>query len=114
MRPHTQLYMEHFGYDHVDETVCEITGNIIHDVHHIKFRGIGGTSKAENIENLMGLTTWIHEYAEKNGHLDWWFKLVHMHFMVTRVPYSEVAAKMKDPIYEKMMDEINLTHKLRQ
>jgi len=60
MKPHVKLYMEHFGYDTASFIPCEICGAKAVDIHHIEARGMGGTKKADTIENLQALCRQHH------------------------------------------------------
>ena len=66
MRKHTQIYLQGMGYKTTDFVPCEVCGAQAVDVHHIEARGIGGTKKADVIDNLMGLCRKCHiEYGDK-------------------------------------------------
>lgn len=68
MKKHTKIYLEDMGYDPEDYIPCEIPGcgKRAVDIHHIESRGMGGTVKADNIKNLMGLCRYHHdEYGDK-------------------------------------------------
>jgi 5-methylcytosine-specific restriction endonuclease McrA len=83
MKPHIKLYLEHFGYIKPDSRIvynsfsdiavtCELCGNISKnmDIHHISARGQGGTSKPEDIKNIMALCRNCHtEYGDKKQYL---------------------------------------------
>lgn len=84
MKPHVKLYRETFGYDVSDWTPCEVCGALATDVHHIESRGMGGTTQAERIENLMGLCRKHHDlYGDKKQYKDWLFT-VHRQKMVDK------------------------------
>jgi len=71
MKPHVKLYLNHFNYDVTSFIPCEICGKMANDIHHIHARGMGGTKKADNIENLMALCRNHHiEYGDKKQHID--------------------------------------------
>ncbi len=59
MKKHTQIYMNHFGYDISDYIPCELPncGKRCVDVHHITPRSQGGK---DTIDNLMGLCRECH------------------------------------------------------
>ena len=66
MQKHTQIYLQGMGYKTTDFVPCEVCGAQAVDVHHIEARGIGGTKKADVIDNLMGLCRKCHiEYGDK-------------------------------------------------
>lgn len=66
MKKHTKVYLSFFGYDFYDFIPCEVCGQKVNDVHHIEARGMGGTSKEEDIYNLMGLCRTCHDlYGDK-------------------------------------------------
>lgn len=55
MKPHTKIYLNHFGYDISSFIPCEVCGKKAVDIHHVEARGLGGSKEADNIENLMAL-----------------------------------------------------------
>lgn len=71
MKPHVLVYFTHFGYDpdllFEDQFIpCEICGGRAVDIHHIDARGMGGSSDADRIENLMALCREEHDlYGDK-------------------------------------------------
>lgn len=77
MKPHVKLYMDHFGYDQSDFIGCEACGRGNVEIHHIKARGMGGTKKPEDINNLMALCRIHHEmYGDKSQYMDF-LKAIH-------------------------------------
>lgn len=60
MTPHVRIYMQASGL-HPDEIMCEVCGNAATDIHHIQRRGMGGSRKADRIENLMALCRTCHD-----------------------------------------------------
>ena len=60
MQPHTAIYIKHFGFDISDFIPCEICQQRATDIHHIEARGMGGTSQADTINNLMALCRTCH------------------------------------------------------
>lgn len=71
MKPHTKIYFEYFGYDITSFVPCEICEKKAVDINHIKPRGMGGSKKMDNIENLMAVCRECHiEYGDKKQHLD--------------------------------------------
>ena len=76
MKPHTKLYLKHFGYGGEDFIPCELCGSRAVDIHHIDCRGMGGTSKKDSIENLMALCREHHlEYGDKKEYRDYLVKI---------------------------------------
>lgn len=72
MKQHIKVYFEHFGYDQSDFIPCEICEAKAVDVHHIEARGMGGTKKEEDINNLMALCRKCHEdYGDKSQFKDY-------------------------------------------
>ena len=66
MQKHTKIYMLHFGFIKDDFIPCEVCGSRAVDIHHIERRGMGGTSRIDTVENLMGLCRSCHiEYGDK-------------------------------------------------
>jgi hypothetical protein len=61
MKNHVKVYLEHFGYDTENPFIpCEICGQRAVDIHHIHARGMGGSKKKDDIENLMALDRECH------------------------------------------------------
>lgn len=60
MKKHTQIYLNHFGYDTTDFIPCECCGTKAVDIHHIESRGMGGTKQADIIDNLQALCRECH------------------------------------------------------
>jgi 5-methylcytosine-specific restriction endonuclease McrA len=76
MKPYTELYFKYFAYDTSDFIPCEICGNPAVDIHHIKARGIGGTTRKETIENLMALCRVCHiKFGDKKEYYDFLDKI---------------------------------------
>ena len=72
MKAHTKIYFNYFNYDATDFIPCEICGKMANDIHHIHARGMGGTKKPDNINNLMALCRNCHiEYGDKKQHIDY-------------------------------------------
>jgi 5-methylcytosine-specific restriction endonuclease McrA len=71
MKPHTKIYMNHFGYDISDFIPCEVCGKKAIDIHHVEARGLGGSKEADNIENLMALCREDHvKFGDKKQYKD--------------------------------------------
>jgi len=50
---------------------CEICGSRAVDIHHIHRRGMGGTTDADKIENLMAVSRTSHiEYEDKKHYIE--------------------------------------------
>ena len=60
MKNHTKIYMEYFGYVIDDIILCEVCGVVACDIHHIEARGMGGSKRADTIENLMAVCRQCH------------------------------------------------------
>lgn len=66
MKSHTKLYLNSFRYDVSDFIPCEVCQAKAVDIHHIRSRKMGGTKKADTIENLMALCRSCHiKYGDK-------------------------------------------------
>ena len=90
MREHTKVYMNHFEYGESDFIQCEILGVRANDIHHIECRGAGGTTKEENIDNLMALDRVVHLiYGDKQIHMDF-LTVAHQRFLRDQTPYIRV------------------------
>jgi len=71
MKRHTKIYFDYFGYDVTSFIPCEICEKKAVDINHIKPRGMGGSKKMDNIENLMAVCRECHiEYGDKKQHID--------------------------------------------
>lgn len=57
--------MKFFGYDESSFMPCEVCGNRIVDVHHIRPKSLD-SSKVNKIENLVGLCREHHDLAHAN------------------------------------------------
>ena len=60
MKKHVKIYLDYFGYGIEDFIPCEACGNKAVDIHHIDARGMGGSKKADTIENLQALCRQCH------------------------------------------------------
>lgn len=60
MKKHTKVYLDYFNYGIEDFIPCEVCGSRAVDIHHIDCRGMGGSKKADTIENLMALCRYCH------------------------------------------------------
>ena len=66
MKNHINIYMNFFGYDESDIIFSEISGQPATDIHHIEARGMGGSKKKDNINNLIALTREEHiQFGDK-------------------------------------------------
>jgi hypothetical protein len=71
LKKHTKIYFDYFGYDVTSFVPCEICEKKAVDINHIKPRGMGGSKKMDNIENLMAVCRKCHiEYADKKQYID--------------------------------------------
>lgn len=71
MKKHTKLYLDYFGYSVADFIGCEMCGSKAVDIHHINCRGMGGTSKQDEIGNIMALCRSCHvKFGDKKQFLD--------------------------------------------
>jgi len=66
MKPHTKIYLNHFGYTTADFIACEVCGAQAVDIHHLSPRGMGGDpqKKKDVIENLQALCRSCHHEAD--------------------------------------------------
>ena len=72
MQIHTKLYLDFFGYDTTDFIPCEICNLKATDIHHIECRGMGGTKKPEDINNLMALCRDCHvKFGDKKQYKEY-------------------------------------------
>lgn len=60
MKRHVKIYMDYFGYVLDDIVCCEVCGKVGVDIHHLKARGMGGTTREDTIEGLMCLCRDCH------------------------------------------------------
>ena len=71
MKKHTKLYLNHFGYTDTDFIPCEVCTKPAVDIHHIEARGMGGSKKADRIDNLQALCRQCHiMYGDKTKHIE--------------------------------------------
>jgi len=71
MKTHTKIYLKHFGYDVSDRILCEVCNAVAVDIHHIRSRGMGGSSGANDISNLMAVCRECHiNYGDKKKYID--------------------------------------------
>ena len=78
MQKHTQIYLQGMGYKKTDFIPCEVCGSQAVDIHHIEARGMGGSKRADVIENLMGLCRKCHiEYGDKKQYKEF-LKDIHL------------------------------------
>ena len=81
MKKHVKIYFDYFGYDISDFIPCEICQDQANDIHHIECRGMGGTSKADTIENLMAVCRNCHlKFGDKKEHKEL-LKQLHINVM---------------------------------
>jgi len=72
LKKHTKIYLDHFGYGVESFIPCEVCGAQAVDIHHIQARGMGGSKRADVIENLMALCRYCHEsFGDKKQYKDW-------------------------------------------
>jgi hypothetical protein len=84
MKPHTKIYMGAMGFDISDFIPCEICGTKAVDIHHIEARGMGGTSQADTIENLMAVCRPCHKkYGDKERYMER-LKMIHSRHLYYR------------------------------
>lgn len=60
MKNHTKVYFKHFGYSGQEFIPCEVCNQRAVDIHHIEARGMGGSGKKDEIQNLMALCRVCH------------------------------------------------------
>lgn len=71
MKKHVKVYLDYFGYGAEDFIGCEVCSSRAVDIHHIEARGMGGSKKADTIENVMALCRNCHvEYGDKKQYID--------------------------------------------
>lgn len=104
---HHEIYDEYFEIDPHNPRVCELTGAIRPEIHHIDARGMGGRDM-DFIENLMALNSRAHEfYGDKTKHKNF-LKKAHAYFMETREPYI-----IKHRFNPHMQAYLTQVHKIR-
>ena len=71
MKKHVKVYLDYFGYGAEDFIGCEVCSSRAVDIHHIEARGMGGSKKADTIENVMALCRDCHvEYGDKKQYME--------------------------------------------
>lgn len=69
--------MKAFGFDESDFVPCEVCNGKAVDIHHIESRGMGGSKKKDNPDNLMALCRTCHDkFGDKQSWI-FWLKNVH-------------------------------------
>ena len=77
MQKHTKVYFSFFNFALEDFVPCEVCEARAVDIHHIERRGMGGTTKHEDIKNLMALCRHCHvKYGDIKMYKDY---LVNIH-----------------------------------
>lgn len=72
MKPYQKTYLETFGYKVQSDIVSEISGAQANVIHHIHCKGMGGSKQRDNIENLIALTDFEHEFfGDKTKYLEY-------------------------------------------
>ena len=76
-----ELSNEVFGIE-PNEILCEITGEIANDLHHIESRGRRKDLEFE-LTNIMAVTREVHNFfGDKKAYKDW-LKEVHLNYLET-------------------------------
>tara|TARA_R110002096_G_scaffold301389_4_gene496296 strand:+ start:1050 stop:1331 length:282 start_codon:yes stop_codon:yes gene_type:complete len=71
MKKHTKIYLKYFGYTDTDYIPCEVCTKPAVDIHHIEARGMGGSKKADTIENLQAVCRECHlMYGDKTTYIE--------------------------------------------
>jgi 5-methylcytosine-specific restriction endonuclease McrA len=71
VKKHVKVYLDYFGYGAEDFIGCEVCSSRAVDIHHIEARGMGGSKKADTIENVMALCRNCHvEYGDKKQYME--------------------------------------------
>lgn len=83
MTKYLKTYLDYFNLDAGDFIACEICNSPAVDIHHIEARGMGGTKdpKANNIDNLMALCRYCHDYYGDKKQYKSYLKSIHLHKM---------------------------------
>jgi 5-methylcytosine-specific restriction endonuclease McrA len=72
------------GFDIADFVPCEVCGAKAIDIHHIEARGMGGTKKGDEIENLMALCRSCHvAYGDIKSQIEF-LKNIHLKRMIDK------------------------------
>lgn len=75
MKPYVKSYMDHYGIGEQDYITCRAClGRRAVDIHHIKFRSLGGT---DEISNLIALCRYCHDKAHNDREFNAKLKLRH-------------------------------------
>jgi len=74
MASYKKKYLKCFGYGEQDFIPCENCSSRSVDVHHLKFRSLGGT---DVIDNLMGLCRECHDKAHNDPEYNEYLKHIH-------------------------------------
>lgn len=96
MKNHVKIYLKYIQDElglYPEDSFCECCWdkdrwNKAVDIHHIEARGMGGTTKPDVIENLMGLCRYCHERMGDKEQYMAYLKRVHKKFIGTyRSPF---------------------------
>ena len=89
MKPHTKIYLQAFGFDISDFIPCECCNAKGIDIHHIESRGMGGTKKADTIDNLMALCRECHSnFGDKKQYKEY-LKNIHQHYLKCNITLKQ-------------------------
>lgn len=96
MKPHTKIYLDFFGFTEGDNVPCEVCARPAVDIHHIKARGMGGSSTRDEILNLQAVCRECHiKYGDKKQHVD-----------MLRIRHVEYMAEMEPKKTEFLLNQI--------
>lgn len=117
MQNYQKTYLKVLGYDLKDTTilnkiVCELTGQIADDIHHIKFLMSGVDRQDYPFERLIALTRELHtKFGDKKQYFDYllWIHYLNVsyyfpEFDIKYFPESIFDWKSDTPTHDNMFD----------
>jgi 5-methylcytosine-specific restriction endonuclease McrA len=89
MKKHIKIYFQHFKIAQDDRILCEYCGMQAVDVHHIDNKGLGGSKKKDDINNLIALCRKCHDKAHNELISKSDLRLVHNYKLSGRPIYTK-------------------------
>jgi len=89
-------------YEDLNERICELTGALYADVHHLDNKKMGGSKTKDYIENLMALCRDAHTfYGDKKQYKEWLTEW-HLEYMEHKTPMY--IMRPDDPIFKEYLN----------
>lgn len=78
MVKYKKVYIEYFGYYEGEYIGCEICQKPSVDIHHIDFKGMGGSKTKDYIENLIAVCRECHNKCHESKEFNQKAKKIHL------------------------------------